>query len=511
MRRPPPATAFAGRFIARLRPTLILPVLFLPTLMSQAQAEALVNIQQPGVIPGALSPPGFGTANPSTTPQLPGTITVRLDARVVVNLYAGYDTGRNATVTPVAGAAASAAGTGLSLGSPAANTKLASYSIGSFVRLYPQFAGVAANGLKYGAFAEIRQENASPPGGGANGGVSASDRTRGQLYFRREYVYLGTDAAGFVRLGATDQPTSLFITGTAENFDDAGWNGDMPYFFTTNAQPTYPFPDVGAVYSTEKLVYLSPRLAGFDVGLSFEPNSGTGNSGPGNCPYGVTSSAGLVTTGVGGASALGCDAASSTTSGDNARRRNTLDSVLRYRQAFGPVGLTVTAGGMLGGRVLDNSTPSKAVQLNNLAVADGGVQLVVGGLTVGGHVDYGKFNGQYNLSPQHTTDSLALIGGASYAVGPVIFGASYFDFLSPGSKTAVSAAGIGNRHEYGLAVGSTYQLTQGVFLFASGVYGGRHELGVDLLSGATGTAATPVRTNNNTRALGALMGTMFKW
>src|SRR5260370_20365992 len=114
---------------------------------SVATPEGRVNIQQPGVIPGALSPPGFGTATPGPTPQLPGTITVRIDARVLFYAFGGYDTGRNATVTPVAGSATS-------LGSPASNTQLASYGFGNFARIYPQFAGVAANGLKYCAFLE---------------------------------------------------------------------------------------------------------------------------------------------------------------------------------------------------------------------------------------------------------------------------------------------------------------------------------------------------------------------
>ena len=38
-----------------------------------------------------------------------------------------------------------------------------------YARLYPGFDGIAANGLKYGAFLEIRQDNAAPPGGGING------------------------------------------------------------------------------------------------------------------------------------------------------------------------------------------------------------------------------------------------------------------------------------------------------------------------------------------------------
>ncbi len=331
---------------------------------SAARAEALVNIQQPGTIPGAIVPPGFGTSNPGPTPQLPGTITVRMDGRVWFYGYAGSDTGRNAVVTPVAGSATS-------LGSPQANTKLADYGFGNYVRLYPQFAGLTANGIKYGAFVEIRQDNASPPGGGANGSVSGAVRTRGQLYYRRQYVYVGTDTVGTLRAGNTDQPTVAFYSGNFENFNDGGWDGDLPSFFTGGTTLAgLPFLDVGNLYATSKVVYFSPKLANFDFGVSFEPSTAGVNSGPGNCPFGVTANAGLVTTGVGGNSALGCDAASSTSSGDNARRRNTVDASLRYRAAFGPVGWTVNVGGMYSGRVLDNSTPAKAVQFQNLAVFD---------------------------------------------------------------------------------------------------------------------------------------------
>ncbi len=54
-------------------------------------------------------------------------------------------------------------------------------------------------------------------------------------------------------------------------------------------------------------------------------------------------------------------------------------------------------------------------------------------------------------------------------------------------------------------------MTQGVYIYVSGLYGERHERGVDLLSGATGTAANPVKTNNNTKAFGGSVGTVFKW
>src|SRR5262249_426293 len=149
--------------------------------------------------------------------------------------------------------------------------KLAPYLFRESARLYPGFDGIAANGLKYGAALEIRQDQASPPGGGANGSISATSRSRGALYFRREFAYLGADHYGFLRYGSTDQPTSLFLTGTFENFDNSGWNGD-PFMFTTNSTPNWPFADQSALYTTSKVVYVSPKFLDLvDFGVSFEP------------------------------------------------------------------------------------------------------------------------------------------------------------------------------------------------------------------------------------------------
>jgi hypothetical protein len=287
---------------------------------------------------------GFGPVStyiPSFTTNPPlaaGTYTVRLGGRLGISFAAVSDSGRNPGYI---------LGTATSPGM-ATNTKLAGNQELEYVRLYPSFDAVAGNGLKYGAYLDIWQDRAVAPGGGTNGSVSAADSIRGATYFRRETAYFGSDTYGFLRFGSTDQPTSLFETGTFENFDTGAWNNDFiggP--FTANAQPTFTFATVGTLYTAMKIVYLSPKFANLvDFGISFAPNTGNVSDQGGNCPYANTTATGI-----------GCDATSSTSvAAETARRRNTLDGVVRVRTAFGPVGVAATAGGMYSGSVQYNGT-----------------------------------------------------------------------------------------------------------------------------------------------------------
>jgi hypothetical protein len=451
------------------------------------------------------------TAVPGTTPA-PGTITVRLNARVNFYMQAVSDSGRNPTPVTTATGATTAGNTVVN-----PNTKLANYTFQNYVRLFPGFDGVAANGLKYGAYMEIRQDNAVAPGGGINGSISGVSRARGALYVRDDFAYLGTDQLGFLRLGSTWGPSTLFTTGTFENFNDGAWNGDLPGGFTGNTQLTWPFPDLGVNYTTVKAVYLSPQFAGFDFSASFEPNTGNVNSGTGNCGYANTAASASGLTGVAavGGGTAGCDAASSTTTGDYTRRRNTVDLALRYRGAFGPIGVAFQAGGILSGHVADSSTPAKALQYDGLQLGDGGFQVTYGGLAVGGHVTAGRSNGQFNLDPKGAKDSFAWLVGTSYAIGPVIVGASYFDYQSAGNKTGSVAQGgnpfVGSRNEFGVAAGGTYSFAPGMNIFLSYLYGHRKESGVDLLTGVSSTATARVSTHNSTNAQGVSIGTQFRW
>jgi hypothetical protein len=235
--------------------------------------------------------------------------------------------------------------------------------------------------------------------------------------------------------------------------------------------------------------------------VSFEPNTGT---------VGYAQCNG--TTAVGS----GCDAASSTSVlAETARRKNTVDVAARVRTAVGPVGFAGTVGYIGSSNVGYNGTPSASVQqFQGLSVLDVGAQVTFGGLAVGGHFTGGKINGSWGLSPQGADNSYAWLGGASYAVGPVIFGASYFNYQSPGSKTNLTPAVVGGRSEYGIAAGGTLTLAPGAYVFLSYVYGARHQSGVDLISGAvsnTNAGLGFVKTNNNVQSQGIELGTQFRW
>ncbi len=171
----------------------------------------------------------------------PGTVTVRLNGRF--RFYGSVMSDKNSdnTASGTATGNVNAAGRGTALGT----NKQANYTFGNYARLYPGFDGVAANGLKYGASLEIRQDNASGAGGGSFGGISQQNRSRGALYFRREWGYIGTDRLGTIRLGSTDQPSSLYMTGNFENFNDGGLNGDVIAELSGPLQATWPFADVG--------------------------------------------------------------------------------------------------------------------------------------------------------------------------------------------------------------------------------------------------------------------------
>lgn len=380
--------------------------------------------------------------------------------------------------------------------------KTANYDMFGYARLYPSLEGRAANGLKYGAFLEIRQDRNFPAGGGAGGSISGESGTRGQLYFRRAFGYVGLDNLGTLRIGSGDQPSSLFMTGTFENFDNGGWNGDLPGDGAmTGILPSWPFADVGSRYTTDKIVYLSPNFYGFDFGLSYEPNTGNLNVNTGCGIGGQPGNTGTF---------AGCDALSSTViGGELARRRNTFDGVMRYRGTFGPVGIAATAGYMASGHVGDNGAPVTATRYSGLSVGDFGATATFAGFSVGGHVDYGNFNASNGwssgLNPVGEPNSVAWVVGASYTVGPLVAGLQYFRSDSAGAQNASNNLTVGQRMDRGFAAGATYTVTPGFGLFLSYIYGTRKQSGWDAVAGTAGPD------NNNFHAQAVAIGTQFKW
>ena len=474
-------------------------------------------------------------ADAQTTSPAPGTVTIRLNGRFRFYGYYSNDQEANNNAAGSASGAVGANGQGTLSGS----NKLANYGFVNYVRLYPGFDGVAANGLKYGASIEIRQDNTSGAGGGLYGSVSGSNRARGELYIRREWGYLGTDQLGTVRLGSTDQPTSLYITGTFENFNSGGLNGDISDAVVASPlQVTWPFSDVGSYYTTQKAIYLSPQLYGFDLGVSYEPSTAAVTGDTSGCGGGSAVGANFVNpasnvaafspangangTGVAGP---GCDRLSSTPiNSESQRRKNTLDALIRYRGSFGGFGIAATAGWIRGSNVKDDQSgipfnSNRALpgaggirdQYEGLDVGDFGVAVTYGGFSIGGNAQYGRYNGQWGLDVNGVPSSMAYIVGASYTIGPVIVGAHYLHYDSAGD---IGNAVLGRaRQEQGVAYGGTYSLAPGVSLFLDGAWQQRKQNGYNFVTGQGVSATAPGGNpySNKVSSNVIAVGTSFSW
>ena len=413
-------------------------------------------------------------------------------------------------------------------------------SFESYIRLYPGFDGVAANGLKYGAAAEIRQDNAARGAGGAFGGVSANYPNRAGLYWRRAYGYFGTDTLGTIRVGSIDGPSNLLSTGK-NYFNDAGWNGDLPTFKTANVGPAWPFMDVGNLYTPNKIVYLSPQWAGFDFGFSWAPNDNALSQNNG-CALGLAS--------------VGCDRLSSIDSSANTNEqrahRNTTELFGRYRGTFSGVGVSAFGGWIQSGHVTMNNglggigsfgvgVPAAVgattgfTRYDGLNLGLGGAQITYAGFSLGGMLQGGNSNLGYALAPSGAEKSLAWYLSATYTTGPLIVGASYFEHTYAGASIPFgndgqneSSSNTTNFHnrvgrtrtDRGFAAGGTYAVAPGMAIYLSYLWGDRYQRGVNQLTGETvqtgsGEAGGNRRPSGDFKNLtthqAISIGTAFRW
>jgi hypothetical protein len=387
----------------------------------------------------------------------PGSVTVRLNGRV--NWYAGIE------------------GSSLDNNS-STGVKTATDNFLGYLRLFPGFDGVAANGLHYGAAAEIR----------INGGETAGAET---LFVHQAYGYFGLPKLGQISFGQENGPVVLFETGTFEGFNDGGWWGDLPAIVPGNAEVVYPFVDNGGLsQETNKIVYLSPTIAGFQFAVGFEPNHTAENY---------------------------TDAATSTPSPIiGGMPRNLIDVGGQYTQTFGPVGIQIGADYLGAGQVAyTGDTP--AVGYKDLNMFSGGATATIAGVTVGGNVVYGAFNQvsgyDFQLEPDGGNAAIGTLFGAQYTAGPIVVGGSVFRFQTTGDipdggvASDINANGltVGQQVNNGLALGGTYTLVPGVSLFVDYDYGWRKQGGLDFSDLKAGPD------NNYVQAQLFGVGTQIQW
>jgi hypothetical protein len=367
------------------------------------------------------------------------------------------------------------------------------------VRLYPGFDAQTVDGLEYGAQIELRTTGSDAGIRTGNNGTtgSSSSATSGisALYVKRAYGYLGAVDSGFVRLGQTDSVFSLDQTGVIEAFGDGSqFNTDggvgniIPTDASINGTNNFIFADQQNLYATDKIVYLSPAIAGFSAGIGFEPNSNGIKEGYANCAAASSANATPATT---------CaDVSASPDVGDQGRRRkNTIDAALQYALSANGFVTKASVGVLYGapiaydGPALAAGTSALHFGYDNLEVYEAGVQTTFAGLTVGANIKGGQVEDGYYFKPKGARDALALIIGADYVVGPFVFGASYIDSQSagvdyPGLVDTVTV-GKGTEKitvgrtldEYGIAVGGNYVISPHMSLFGQYMYDHRHQIG----------------------------------
>jgi hypothetical protein len=173
--------------------------------------------------------------------------------------------------------------------------------IGSYLRLYPGFDGVATNGLRYGASAEIRQNIMSAntftastsqtgsTGSFASGSGYSSSET---LFTRRAFTYLGSDQLGIIRIGQDDGVVGLFdATGV---FTVGTWNltagildGDTEAYQPNAFLLSWAWlSGNGIEYGQQRISYMSPSFFGFDFAVDFSPSTANSfGNGTTSSPY----------------------------------------------------------------------------------------------------------------------------------------------------------------------------------------------------------------------------------
>ncbi len=440
-----------------------------------------------------------GAAFPKNAVPTPGTVVIRLNGRVEVDLQASWSPNQSA---PIGG-------------------KANPISFGSYMRLYPGVDGMATNGLRYGASIELRENF---PGSAAqptplltagNTGTAAavtpgfvtaaapgpSAYSSGQtVYVRRAFTYIAADNVGVFRFGNTDGVIGLFDPCIFySGCFDAGvgnFNGGMYQGNGVTGASAIPFvwlAQAGAEYGNTKVTYMSPQFFGLDFGVQYAPSMGNGFS---TC----TSAASTTATNTSNCNSV-------TTGPDGTRWYNQVGVGARWQGTVGPVALGVyafyetAAKESVFGPAVASFHGVSGNKFDNLSfISAAGYATVDTGMgQVTWAVDYigGALNGQLAMRPSGGAPMNAIVTGLLYRNGPITLGTQVGVVESQGQN---SLTGISQRHEFEVSFGGNYNLAPGLYLVGEYQYEARHQGGFDFITGANGAGASGTPGTNSWRA-----------
>lgn len=356
-------------------------------------------------------------------------------------------------------------------------TKISPLNDFGFIRFYPGFDATLPDGVQYGVASEIRDTTAAPNGAGVNGSSTSTNGTV-SLYVRRAYGYVGTSSFGYVRFGQGDGAFGLLQDGVLGGFGDGQqWNSDggLGAYVPGGSPSHFIYADTGKLYTTSKIVYLSPSFAGLNFGVSYEPNSNglaEGTSGD-----------------LGAASAIPGSSVS--------RRLNTVDGMVQYLAHFDGITAKASAGELVGSP-LGNTTTS--LYRKQLEVTQAGATVEIGALTLGVNVKYGQLNNNYEFLQPGQRKGLDYIVGAIYRVHRLRLGASLFQDEAAGTHTATTTKVGQTYNSTGAAIGASYEVSKNLVVFGMYLYGQEHQ--------ANSSSVGP---NGNSHQNAVGFGAALKW
>ena len=475
----------------------------------------------------ANTPTGSAAAGPLSTiyaPNVdavpaPGTVVIRLNGRVESDVVADYSTG-NVGIAP----------------SPTGGTpngyKLNPVGVATYLRLYPGMDALAANGLRYGAAAEVRTaffSGVAQSGGGASNTPGSQSSASGNtsannLYVRRAFTYLAADRIGIVRIGQTDGVVGLFDNCVfSSSCWDAGVGTFQGGFQATGAIAapggggvSWPWlAQAGNEYGNAKIVYLTPQFFGFDFGVQYAPSMGNAFSN---------------NTQTNPLSPTICNQASNTcisvTSGDDAQRwYNQVGVGARFQQTFGPVDfkaygfyeaaskedLTTTAYVSPPGSLAYKTANGNFLRYDNLSFYQGGIAVTAANLTAAVSYIGGAYNNQMAMRPTGGAPESSFLYGLTYANGPITAGVDAGVINDQGANNLVH---VSQRHQLELGFGGAYRLAPGIQLVAEYQYVERHQGGFDYNTGTLGTSSpsgVPGSSTRDAHGQGFLFATVVTW
>jgi hypothetical protein len=525
------------------------------------------NPVQGGFVTAPLASPPVGANNnnnrqapalpgPAANPT-PGTIVVHFNGFVVSEFETAWTSTDSRIAAPVtfnqASTSPPSAANVLVGNIPGGSVKVMPQQISSYARLFAGVDGMAANGLRYGAGMEIRQNFIGQYSNNASSGASGYSSYE-TMFVRRAFTYVAGEQWGIVRVGQADGLISLFDTGvtTFQFLPSGNLNGgdatNMPGSF-----PAFVFMSVaGNEYDNAKAVYLSPQIAGFDFGIQYAPNTSNGEGlGAANIARltGSLSGSGIGTGQSCAVANTGCPTLSSGPGlQDGSRAINQFAVGARYQGVFGGVGILAYAVGEFSGHaqftgfnsVNSPTTPFGPVtraQLGNpttgnlgltgvpsgvtvglyngtyknLAIGSGGIALTYAGFTAGGNIIGGNMNGQMGLQPNGGAPLLGYLLGVKYVNGPFTIGIVGEEYWQQGN---VNLSGISQNKNRGLSTGFSYTIAPGFTAWAEYIYGDNYQGNNNYNAGnnLNGTSQGSFSKNNNTwHGQGILVGNIISF